>query len=241
MDEASLEALMEEARISHDAEARFFQVLLNSVVYVHAPLSDDHPRLRLLTFPHPNGFMALPFFTSLRKAQVAAGTAARILATTGRELFAGSNGATFMVNPNDGGAVIYPEEIQSLLDTGFVSRVEKSCVESERQVYVSSPADVPEWFIDALRATCTALEMIKSGFLLEVGETPNETSRGLVIILGVSPDNAERAARAIALCLQRGGKLDSFNRPLDITTFDPAGNPPEWMGADGLRFYPTLS
>ena len=40
-------------------------------------------------------------------------------------LFYRTQGATFMLNPNDCGCVLYPEEVDALLRSGTVARVEK--------------------------------------------------------------------------------------------------------------------
>ncbi|MGX9780623.1 SseB family protein, partial [Stenotrophomonas maltophilia group sp. LNF336] len=82
---------------------------MDAIVYVHAPISDDAQTLRLVQFRHPDGFDAIPFFTSLDKAQAASSSAVRILGVSGRELLTGTRGATLMLNPNYGGVVLYPE------------------------------------------------------------------------------------------------------------------------------------
>lgn len=123
--EADLEAALERARESYEEERAFFRRLLDATVYVHAPVSDDSKTPRLVQFRHPDGFDAIPFFLSLAKAQVASSSAVKILAVVGRDLLAGTRGATLMFNPNDGGSVLYPEEVATLLETGFLARVEK--------------------------------------------------------------------------------------------------------------------
>ena len=68
---AELERRLERARTHREEELAFFRCLLDAWVYAHVPLSDDHPRLRLIQFQHPDGFYAVPFFTSEAKAQFA--------------------------------------------------------------------------------------------------------------------------------------------------------------------------
>ena len=241
MNEAALECLMEEARTSHEAEKKFVHALLDSRVYAHVPLSDDHPRLRLIMFQHPDGFMAIPFFTSLKKAQFANRGAARIISTTGRDLLEGSNGATLMLNPNDGGMVLYPEEVSTLLGTGFWSRVQREDYSEGPQRYIWPPSDVPAWFIDDLRKACESLGMVVSGHLAEMAYTEHATVRSLLIVLQVLTEQGERAARALTLRLQQGGKLEQLNRSLDITILDPNAEPPNWLESEGLQFYPVLN
>ncbi|MBS0199836.1 MAG: SseB family protein [Proteobacteria bacterium] len=241
MNEAGLERLLEQARTSHEAEVRFIRALLNSRVYAHVPLSDDHPRLRLIMFQHPDGFMAIPFFTSLKKAQFANRGAVRIVSTTGRDLLEGSNGAILMLNPNDGGMVLYPEEVSTLLETGFWSRVQREDYSEGPQRYIWPPSDVPTWFIDVLRKVCGTLDMVVSGHLAEMAYTEHATVRSLLIVLQVPRDQGERAARALTLHLQQSGKLEKLNRSLDITIFDPNAEPPNWLESEGFQFYPVLN
>src|SRR5690625_3896348 len=106
--ENELEERLERARGNPKEDQEFFRYLLEATVYAHAPISDDSEKFRLIQFKHPDGFDALPFFTSESKAAVAAGSSARIIACTGRELLEMTRGATLMLNPNDGGAVLYP-------------------------------------------------------------------------------------------------------------------------------------
>lgn len=76
---------------------------MDAIVYVHAPISDDAQTLRLVQFRHPDGFDAIPFFTSLDKAQAASSSAVRILGVSGRELLTGwriSKDGGFELNGN---------------------------------------------------------------------------------------------------------------------------------------------
>lgn len=121
-----LEWLLERARTHRKEEPVFFRLLFDAWVYTHVPLSDDHPRLRLVQLRHPEGLLAVPFFISEAKARFAGrGLVVRTVKFTGRELLTGTQGATFMLNPNDCGCVLYPEEVDALLRSGTVARVEK--------------------------------------------------------------------------------------------------------------------
>ena len=53
--ERELERRLERVRQNRDLEPAFFRCLLDARVYAHAPVSDDHSRLRLLQFQHPDG------------------------------------------------------------------------------------------------------------------------------------------------------------------------------------------
>lgn len=241
MDTRTLEQLMEQARRDASREGDFFRALLDARIYAHVPVSDDHPRLRLIMFRHPDGFMAIPLFTSLEQAQRAAGNAARVVQASGRELLEGTAGATFMINPNDGGAVLYPEEVASLLETGALAHVQSTRVEDGMGVYAFAPHDVPAWLSRLLWKTLKEMGLVEAAYLVKMNWVEQEDGAALLIALGVEESNAERACRALATALQTHD-LDSLHVPVDITTFDPAGPLPEFLsGSEAKRVYSTRS
>ena len=96
-------------------------------------------------FRHPDGFMAIPLFTSLEQAQSAAGNAAPVVKASGRELLEGTAGATVMINPNNRGAVLYSEELAFLLETGASAHVQPTRVGDGRGTHGFARHDVPVW------------------------------------------------------------------------------------------------
>jgi len=198
--EAELEACLARARSNPAEEPAFFRRLLRATVYTHAPASDDSGKIRLVQFRHPDGFDAIPFFTSLGKAQAAGSAAVRILNLSGRDLLAGTRGAILMLNPNDGGAVLYPEEIAALLDSGVLARVEKN----EHDGLQVRPAQAaPAWLVSTLTACLQSAAFVSAAYLLETNPTPAWTQRpGLLICLVAEPVFAERAARLVGCAIQ---------------------------------------
>ena len=233
---AELEQRLERARTHREDEPAFFRCLLDAWVYAHVPLSDDHPRVRLIQFRHPDGFYAVPFFTSEAKARFAGRGVVRTVRVTGRELLAGTPGATFMLNPNDGGCVLYPEEVEALLKTGTVARVEKIHLDDDTTFLVSDQADPPVWLMPYLMCLYVELSFVQVAYLLEVASLQAPTDRTLLIALGVAPEHAERAVRATITDIQ---PLCARNDvALDITTFDPAKGLPAYLDQRGVeRFY----
>ena len=122
---AELERLFEQGLASPIHEDLFFEQLMNSMVYVHVPVSDDSKHVRLIQFQHPDGFEAIPVFTSARRAEKGRPKFVKTLQVPCVDLFSGTRGATLMLNPNDGGPVLYPEEIASLLDGRALEVFEK--------------------------------------------------------------------------------------------------------------------
>lgn len=80
---AELERSLERARTNREEEQAFFRCLLEAWVYAHVPLNDDHSRLRLVQFRHPEGFLAVPIFTSEAKARFAGRGEVRTVSSPG--------------------------------------------------------------------------------------------------------------------------------------------------------------
>lgn len=233
---AELERRLELARTNRDEEQAFFRCLLEAWVYAHVPLNDDQSRVRLVQFRHPEGFLAVPFFTSEAKARFAGRGVVRTVKLTGHDLLAGTPGATFMLNPNDGGCVLYPEEIDALLRTGSVARIEKLHLESDFSFLVSDQPDPPIWLMSRLTDLYAKLPYVQAAYLLEVAPEHKPAERTLLVALGVSPEHSERAVRASITEIQHLCAQNDLG--LDITTFDPAKETPSYLSQRGVeRFY----
>ena len=188
-----LEAMLEHSRTDPGKEPAFFRRLLDAIVYIHVPISDDSKNVRVVQFHHPDGFYAIPFFTSSEKAEFASSSAIRIVALRGRDLLISTRGAALMLNPNDGGAVLFPEEIASLLDTGFMARVEKI---EYAGLHVRPASNAPAWLEEAVRTSVQDASFVAEAYLLESNPTDKWTDApGLVIYLVVKDSFSDRAAR----------------------------------------------
>lgn len=235
--ERELERRLERARQNPREEPGFFRCLLDATVYAHAPISDDRPGLRLIQFRHPDGFDALPFFTSEAKAIIAAGRTARIVTCTGRELFEMTRGAILMLNPNDGGAVLYPEEIETLLASGTVARVQKDEWEGG-QILVGGPDQEPPWLIPLLKRTLRQLPSVQAAYLLRISRPSTPDRASLLIVLAVAPKGSERAARACLTSMQPSIQESPPNCAVNLTVFDPAHGIPDYVAGSGVEpFY----
>ncbi len=231
--EREFEHRLEQVRQNRELEPAFFRCLLDAVVYVHAPVSDDHPRLRLVQFRHPDGFDAIPFFTSLEKARVPAGITAKIVPLRGRQFLELTQGATVMLNPNDGGCVLYPEEVSALLQGGTVARVEKLAFEVETPFLVMEEANAPVWLLVTLKALYEGLAFVDVAYALRVATPEHPDHPTYLIVIGVAPEHAERAARATITQVQSA--VAEAELPLDLTVFDPAHGLPEYLSREGVE------
>ena len=240
-----LERLLARATQDPREESAFFRALLKATVYAHSSSTDrldiHADRIRFVQFPRPdNGQLVLPFFTDEKKASFAASSAVRILALKGRHLLELTRGATLMLNPNDTPCILYPEEVDALLRTGCIARIEKFTVEEGTAPLVGPPmSDPPSWLIDALITALAKLPFIQLAYiagLYKRTEEPRQT--GFLIAIGGDQQDAERAIHAVTvflqpLCQQHDGPA------VDMTHFDAAaGEVPEWVSTFSLApFY----
>lgn len=235
--ESELEELLERARGNPEADQEFFRRLLDATLHVHTPISDDSTKLRLIQFKHPDGFNAIPCFTSVSKAAAAAGHWARIMTFKGRELLEMTRGATLMINPNDGGAVLYPEEIESLLNTGSIAQLSTESFTGER-FWFDTPAWQPAWLIPVLTDTLAQQSSVEVAYLIQKAPEDNPNAASLLIVLGVGASNAERAARACLTSVQTQAQPSLRNTVIDLTTYDPAEGAPDFVSESGVEpFY----
>lgn len=230
--ESELEERLEQARGNPEAEQEFFRCLLDATVHAHASISDDSGKFRLIQFKHPDGFDALPFFTSQSKAAVAAGRSARIVTFTGRELLEMTRGATLMLNPNDGGAVLYPEEIESLLK-GTIAPVRKDSW-TGAPLWCGPPDRAPSWLIPLLTRTLAQQRGVTSAYLIQTAPEADRGAVSLLIVLGVAPDQGERAARACLTSIHAELEGSLPDVAIDLTVFDPAQGVPDFVTASGV-------
>jgi len=214
-------------------EPAFFRALLDATVYVHSPRSDDSGRVRFFQFIRPdNGVTVLPFFTDRGKADAVGRTDAKTIALTGRQLFEHTLGATLMLNPNDAHCVLYPEEIAVLLDTGMIPRVETEVLKSDRTVGFRAPINAPEWLQPFLAQAVSMLPYVQCAYLVETLMPVDPSNVTLLVVLGVEASLADRAVRAVSAAMQHRWKDMRAN--VDMTAFDPAGEPTDWVTALGL-------
>ena len=112
----SLSEMLARAPHSAEAEVEFFATLLEATVYALAPLSDDHPRLRLTMYQNPTTRQFfIPLFTDEDKAALSAAAVWRVVKDRGREMLEVTRGALVVINPNDEHCIVLPHEVEKLL------------------------------------------------------------------------------------------------------------------------------
>ena len=229
MSQSQLEHLFEMAHTSHFNEAAFYTHLLMAMVFVHVPVSDDDKKVRLIQFRHPDGFDAIPVFTSARRCSRAGSAAVRSVQVPCIELFGATRGATIMINPNDGGPVLYPEEITALLEKGSLEPFEK--LEPADGTWDVRPAQNPPiHVVKAVREGAASASFIKQIFLMEKRERKSE-ELVLLVYIGTESGHLERAARHMVQVLQ--SLHPRLNAVIDVAVYDGACGRPEFLNELG--------
>lgn len=235
---AELDAMMRQALADKTAEPAFLRALLDATVYAHTPRTGHRGRLCFIQFPLPDSErMVLPFFSDEAQARAAAGSAARVVVLTGRQLFELTRGATLMLNPNSANCTLYPEEITALLDHGEVAIVDQVEVAEPQPMEFREPEPVPTWLIDPLITLYARLPSVEAAYLVEV-RAPDERDPehvGLLIAICVPLEETERAARATITAIQALCRVR--DAAVDLTAFVPA-TLPDWVRDIGVKpFY----
>ena len=137
-----------------------------------------------------------------------------------------------MINPNDGGPVLYPEEVTTLLENGTLATFEK--IEQTGGTWdVRLAESPPGYIVDALRAGAASASYIKKIYLLEKRATQADSGEvALMVYLGADSAHLERAARHIIKVLQNlSPRPDTI---IDIAVYDAAQARPEFLDEIGV-------
>ena len=228
-----LERLRERA-IQHREEGPYFRALLDATLYAHAPLSDDSGRVRFIQFVHPDtGKDTLPFFTDVEQARQAAQGHVKVLAMPGRLLFELSLGALLMLNPNRDAVMLYPEEIHTLLASGWVTPVEMQTLQEPSTMAFGPSTHAPDWLAEWLRSSLPQLPYIEAAYLLDARHQEDPTQVTVLIAAAVAPELFERTGRAISTLIQPRSK--EFAVSVDALPYDPRSDTAEWLQGLGVK------
>lgn len=221
---AELKRLIELSVADPRQEPAVLRALLDARLYVHLPLSDDSPMLRLVCFTRPDGLTVIPVFTDVDKANAAAQGAVRIGTVRGRELFISAPGATFMLDPNDVSTTLYPEEVAALLASNEAAIAPTVIAHEPIGISPARPED--RWVGALVAGAVRGIATVDRVYLFQAHIGGSVEPTGLLAVVAVPVAGAERAARAAALALKKSERVPRLE--IDLTTFDPA-DPPEWV------------
>ena len=228
--ESELERWFEMAFENHVNEAQFYTLLKDAQVYVHVPTSDDSKFVRLIQFRHPGGFDAIPVFTSGHRSLQAESRSVRTLRIPCIELFKAVQGATLVVNPNDGGPTLYPEEINRLLDGKALENIEKSEIQ-QGTLHVRPVESPPDTIVRALRSCFAAVPYLRDAYILERWTDGGKQEAALLIYIGVNAAHIERAVRYVLTVLQ--DLKPSYDKAIDVAAYPAEDGRPEFLDQVG--------
>lgn len=213
-----LQRLKQRALAHPTREADYLRALLDATLYAHAPLSDDSGKRHFLMFARPDGLTVIPLFTDLARAQDATGNVARVVAVRGRQMLEATRGATLMLDPNDVGMTLYPEEVAMLLDEGESAIAPVAAEGPDLELQEPEPADA--WLMDVIANAVEPIDGVERVHLAAArpkGST-GEADR-LLVIAAVSSAWGERASRAIATAIFKSGRPPRL--AVDLATYEP--------------------
>jgi len=230
-----LTRLLVRAATDPSQEPAFFRALLKATVYAHVPIGDPQGlRLRFIQFPHPEtGQLLLPFFSDLTRARLAAAHAARIVALPGRTLLDATRGATLILNPNEERAILYPEEITTLLRSGRIARISKTTVQEGREPLIGPPDLTPAWLVDLVTITLASLPFVEAAYFASLHAADGQGEPSLLLAVGTEAGQGERALRAVVTATQPACEQHRF--ALDVLHYSEPSERPVWVEAFELQ------
>lgn len=215
---AELQRLKQRALADPTREVDYLRALLDATLYAHAPLSDDSGKLHFLMFTRRDGLTVIPLFTDLTQAQDAARNAARVVAVPGRQMLEATRGATLMLDPNDVGMTLYPEEVAGLLDAGEAAIAPVAAEGPDLELQAPEPGDA--WLMELVATSVAPIAEVERVHLAAARPkgSAGDADR-LLVIAAVPPAWGERASRAIATALFKNGRPPRL--PVDLATYAP--------------------
>jgi len=223
-----LKELLERAKGDAGEDPAFLRALLDAQIYAHVPRSKRLYPWRFMQFRRREGIMVVPCFSTEKKAKRASGSVARVIAMTGRQFLESTLGSTVILDPEDTPCcVLYPEEIASLLDEGYVARVQSLKLD-EGAPPVCKLEPMPVDLIDLLVPVLGELPFVDVAYIAGLAWKDLAGCVTPLVVLGGDSKLAERAARAVTTVLQR--QSSKFQTVVDLAHFDTRGVPPPWIG-----------
>lgn len=204
-------------------EPEFLRALLDARLYLHIARPRPGVATRVIQFDRPDGLRVTPVFTTADRANRAAAGVVDVGAMVGRELMIATRGHVLMLDPNDTTCTLYPEEIDALLNG--TATTAPPLFEGAGTVVVAD--NDPHEFAATARQALEPLEPVVS---LTLGRTGQDA---WLVIAGVPPAWAERAARALSIAL--ASRRVRPTATIDFTTLDPDAGTPDWYTVAGLR------
>lgn len=224
-----LDQLISKAIDDPAKEPELFARLLEATLFVHAPKKPTGPKPTVVKFKTPQGILAIPVFTDREKAEFAGRGNVRIVPIQGRLLLSATPGETVVINPNDSWCILYPEEIQAILQGHTLGKIPES-IEMPKGLKLR-PVKTPEpAFLEILVASLGSIEPAIDAWLAEATDETGEPASGFVVVVAAEAPHHERIARSLTLALVDFGR--SLQRTVDITFVEPGDVHNAWLAGN---------
>ena len=208
---------------SHEPE--LFERLLEETLFVHSPMKPTGPRLTVVQFTTPQGFIAIPIFTDREKSEFAARGNVRTVPVQGRKLLSATLGATVVINPNNEWCTLYPEEIKAILQGKKLFGPPES-IEISEELRLKPMKDPDPAFLQVVVASLSSDEQALDAWLTETEVEEDHCDRCVVVVAADKP-NQERIARTLTLNLSEIGK--SLGVIVDVAFIEPGDTHQAWL------------
>lgn len=161
--ENDLERALMRAPKDESARPEFYHQLLESPLFV---LGDMNGSQMGLAMTEHNGRNYHLVFSALSRLQAFVKEEEKYLQLKGRDLFAATKGAYFMLNPGaDYGKELLPEEIAWMLDPQPVRR--DVTLEQDTSVLIGQPKNPPAKLLDGLSAIFTSMPEVTAAYMCQ--------------------------------------------------------------------------
>lgn len=175
--ENDLERALMKAPNDESARPEFYRQLLESQLYVLGDMNGNQMSLTMTEHSGHNYHLA---FSALSRLQAFVKQEEKYLQLKGRDLFAATKGAYFMLNPGaDYGKELLPEEIAWILDPKPVHR--EVTVEQDTSVLIGQPKNPPTALLDALSAAFNAHRDVTAAHMCQVVSATDAASPHILI------------------------------------------------------------
>lgn len=197
IEENKLEELLRLAADEPAHRPQFYDVLLNSQVFVLGETEESEiggekvlvagSKIQIRHWERADGAPAIPFFSSLDVLQNSIDSEESYLALPVRSLFEMTLGATLFLNPkSDYGKELSPEEVSHLLSNGIGREVSQRVVEKETKVLLGQPSIYPTKMIESLIQLLAKHSNVEKAYLALMHDTSVDEKPHLII--GIKAD-----------------------------------------------------
>lgn len=216
-----LEEMLQLAASEPAYRPQFYQVLMNSEVYIIGETNRAGSksglervmvagsRLNIQHLEAPDGSTVVPFFSSMDVLLKSVADEVPCLQIAVRNLFAVTEGETLHLNPmSNCGKEFIPEEVADLLAGGSGIGCATQMIELDTQVTLGQPAQYPYKLVDSLTLLFAKYGSVKRAYLALMKDSFAQTQPRLIVGVEAKGDveNIMRMAAEVATAVAPEGE-----------------------------------